>query len=147
MLLVNIYMPDIPSCSLKITLRGTWVAQLVKCLTSAQVRGFKSRVGLCADSSEPGACFRFCVSPSLCPSPAHALSLCLSLSQKINKHQKYFLITFNRSLQRGVMGLWNQELYHWSKNEVVHRTSQSFDSAIFLRRCDAKPLIIVTSDL
>ena len=29
------------------------------------VREFKPRVGLCADSSEPGACFRFCVSPSL----------------------------------------------------------------------------------
>ena len=26
-------------------------------------------VRLCADSSEPGACFRFCVSFSLCPSP------------------------------------------------------------------------------
>ena len=28
-----------------------------------------------ADSSEPGACFRFCISLSLCPSPVHALSL------------------------------------------------------------------------
>ena len=34
-------------------------------------------MGLCADSSEPGACFRFCVSLSLCPSPAHALYLSL----------------------------------------------------------------------
>ena len=41
---------------------------------------FEPRVGLCADSSEPGACFRFCVSLSLCPSPAHAVSV--SLSQK-----------------------------------------------------------------
>ena len=43
---------------------------------------FKPRVGLCADGSDPGACFRFClplsalprsrsVSVSLCPSPAH----------------------------------------------------------------------------
>ena len=46
------------------------------------VREFKPRVGLHADSSEPGACFRFCVSLSLCPSPAHALSLSVS---KINK--------------------------------------------------------------
>ena len=38
-------------------------------------------VGLCADSSEPGACFGFCVSLSLCPSPP-LLVLCLSLSQK-----------------------------------------------------------------
>ena len=35
---------------------------------------FEPRVRLCADSSEPGAYFRFCVSLSL-PSPAHALSL------------------------------------------------------------------------
>ena len=33
------------------------------------------RVPLCADSSEPGACFSSCVSLSLCPSPAHTLSL------------------------------------------------------------------------
>ena len=32
-------------------------------------------VGVRADSSEPGACFQFCVSVSLCPSPTHALSL------------------------------------------------------------------------
>ena len=41
---------------------------------------FQPRIGLCADSSEPGARFGFCVSLSLCPSPTHALSL--SLSQK-----------------------------------------------------------------
>ena len=34
------------------------------------VRGFKPRIGLCADSSEPGACFCF------------SLSLSLSLSEK-----------------------------------------------------------------
>ena len=48
------------------------------------VSEFKPRVGLCADSSEPGTCFGFCVPLSLCPSPAHVLSLSLSLS-KINK--------------------------------------------------------------
>ena len=42
------------------------------------VCGFKPRVRLCADSSEPGAHFGFCVSLSLCPTPAHALSLSLS---------------------------------------------------------------------
>ena len=41
------------------------------------VCGFEPRVGLCADSSEPGACFGFCVSLSLCSSPTHALSLSL----------------------------------------------------------------------
>ena len=45
------------------------------------VHGFEPLTGLWADSSEPGACFRFCVSLSFCPSPTHALSLCLS---KIN---------------------------------------------------------------
>ena len=40
---------------------------------------FEPRIGLWADGSEPGACFRFCVSLSLCPSP---FMLCLSLSQK-----------------------------------------------------------------
>ena len=45
------------------------------------VCGFKPLVRLCADSSEPGACFGFCVSLSLYPSPTHVLSLSLS---KIN---------------------------------------------------------------
>ena len=54
--------------------RGAWVALSVKRLTSAQVmisltlREFEPRVGLCADSSEPGAPFGFCVSLSL-PTP------------------------------------------------------------------------------
>ena len=46
------------------------------------VREFEPRVGLWADGSEPEACFRFCVSLSLCPSPVHALSLSVP---KINK--------------------------------------------------------------
>ena len=55
--------------------------QSVKRPTSAQVvislavREFEPGIGLCADSSEPGTCFGFCVSPSLCPSPALSLSL------------------------------------------------------------------------
>ena len=46
------------------------------------VREFEPQVGLWADGSEPGACFRFCVSLSLCPSPIHALALSVP---KINK--------------------------------------------------------------
>ena len=42
-------------------LRGTWVAQSVKRLTSAQVmtsvHEFEPRIGLCVDSSEAGTCF------------------------------------------------------------------------------------------
>ena len=66
--------------------RGAWVAQSVVSEFSSghdlAVHKFKPRVGLCADGSEPGACFGFCVSLSLCPSPVHALSLSVS---KINK--------------------------------------------------------------
>ena len=51
---------------------GAWVAQLVKRLTSAQVM---ISAGLCADSSQPGTFFEFCVSLSLCP--ARGLSLTL----------------------------------------------------------------------
>ena len=50
--------------------------QLVKRLTldlssghDLTVGEFEPFLGLCADSSEPGACLGFCVSLSLCPSP------------------------------------------------------------------------------
>ena len=59
----------------RILSQGSWVAQLVKHLASAH--GFKPFVGLCADSSEPGACLR--LSPNL-PAPpplAHAHSVSL----------------------------------------------------------------------
>ena len=63
---------------------GAWVAQSVKHLTLALVmisRFVSSNplIGLCADRSEPGVCFRFCV--SLSPS-AGLHSVSLSLSQK-----------------------------------------------------------------
>ena len=41
------------------------------------VRGFKPLVGLSADSSEPGACFRFCVSLSLTLPRSCCVSFCL----------------------------------------------------------------------
>ena len=50
------------------------------------VLGFKPQVGLCADSSETGACFGFSVSLSLCPSPS--CSLCLSLKSKFKKKEE-----------------------------------------------------------
>ena len=55
------------------------------------VREFEPRVGLCADSSEPGACFGFCVSLSLWPSPIHALSLSqkwINVKKKLKKKRK-----------------------------------------------------------
>ena len=60
-----------------ITTWGAWVAQSFQRHDSGHdltAHGFEPRVGLCADNSEPGACFGFCVSLSLCPSPAHTLS-------------------------------------------------------------------------
>ena len=59
-------------------MKDAWVAQLVKCPTSAQIiihgSWVPARVGPYADSSEPGACFAFRISltaPTL-------LGLCLS---------------------------------------------------------------------
>ena len=54
------------------------------------VRGFEPRVGLCADSLQPRACFGFCVSlsPSLSdPPPVHALSLSLG-NKRLKKKLK-----------------------------------------------------------
>ena len=77
-----------PVGNLKDTLRGAWVAQLVKCPTLASghdlaVREFEPHVGLCADSSEPAACFGFCVWLSL-PLPC----LCSVSVPEINKLKK-----------------------------------------------------------
>ena len=71
------------------------------------VCGFKPCVGLCADSSETGACFRLCLHLSLCSSPAHALSFCLS---KINVKKKTQSENINNDIQckkRRVMKLRN----------------------------------------
>ena len=60
---------------------GAWVAQSVERSVDfgsgldLTAGGFEPGVGLCADSSGPGACFGFCVSLSLCPSPTRALCL------------------------------------------------------------------------
>ena len=70
-------------------LGAAWVAQSAELPTGSGhdlvVPEFQPHLGLCAHSSEPGACFTFCVSFSLCPSPLHALSLFVS---KINKPLK-----------------------------------------------------------
>ena len=75
-------------CNLKMSNSGAaWVAQSVKRPTRSgqdlTVHEFEPRVGLCADSSEPGACFRFCVSLSL--------SLLLSLSLPLPRSCSVFL--------------------------------------------------------
>ena len=68
---------------------GTGGPQSVKHLTSAQVmiswfHEFEPHVGLCADISEPGTCFRFCLPLSL-PLLLSLFPLSLSLL-KLNKH-------------------------------------------------------------
>ena len=100
--------------------RGAWVAQSVGRLTLAQVMisqlsGFEPCVGLCADISEPGACFRFCVSLSLStlclPSLPPSLTFCLSLS-KINKmlNKKIFLMEQNRKPRNAATTIWSTNL-------------------------------------
>ena len=76
--------------------RGAWVTQSVEHPAFGFSSGhdltvceFEPRIGLCADSSEPGARFGFCVPLSLCPSPAlsraRARALSVSLSLKMSK--------------------------------------------------------------
>ena len=67
-----------------------WLSRLNVQLCSGHdltVHGFEPCFCLCADSSEPGACFAFCVSLSLCPSLAHTFSLSL---KKINIKKRFF---------------------------------------------------------
>ena len=76
---------------------GTWVAQFVERPTlnfssghDLTVGEFEPCVRLCADSSDPGASFGFCVSLSLsappplmlCPSVSVSVSVSLSLKNK-----------------------------------------------------------------
>ena len=68
---------------------GPWGAQSVKRSTSvpvmiSQLVSSSPDVGLCADSPEPGACFRFCVSLSLSASPP-ACSLSLSKIRSLGR--------------------------------------------------------------
>ena len=59
------------SCSKYTTLRAAgWLSQLRSDLGSGRdlaVHGFEPRVGLCVDTWEPGAYFRFCVPLSAAP--------------------------------------------------------------------------------
>ena len=76
------------SLSLSKLCRGTWVALSVESPISAQVMisqflgSSPAHIRLCADGSEPGACFEFCLPLSLPLPQLHALSLSLCL----NKH-------------------------------------------------------------
>ena len=45
---------------------GGWTPNCLR--SGSRSPWFELRIGLCADSSQPGTCFEFCVSLSLCPS-------------------------------------------------------------------------------
>ena len=68
---------------------GSWVVQMVGHTTSAQVMfswlvsSSPASVSVpTAQRLEPGDCFRFCISVSLCPFPSGAVCLSISVSQK-----------------------------------------------------------------
>ena len=68
-----------------VTIRGapgwlSWLSIRLGLSHDLAVPEFEPQGKLCANSSEPGACFGFCISLSLCSSPTCSLSL--SLSQK-----------------------------------------------------------------
>ena len=50
-----------------------WLSIRLQLRSDLTLREFKPHIRLCADSLGPGACFRFCVSLSLCPSPTPTL--------------------------------------------------------------------------
>ena len=70
------------------------MTQLVKHQIPTQVMNSRltslSPTLLCADSSEPGACLRFSVSLSLCPSPTSTLSV--SKISNIFKKESYYMM-------------------------------------------------------
>ena len=95
------------------------------------VRGFEPRIGLCADSS---ACFGFCVSLSLCPSPILSLSLSLSLSKnkakqtknkQTQKHNREINVKKTPKVICGVLIVWGVSTLnpHVVQGLTVHKIS------------------------
>ena len=60
------------------------------------VREFEPQDVVCADNSEPGVCFRFCVSLSLHLSRSHSVSLTLSKKEKKIKIKIKFICFFTK---------------------------------------------------
>ena len=84
---------------------------------------------LTAQSLEPGACFRFCVSLSACPSPSHALSL-----SKINK--KIDCPSFTKNIL--IWGSWvAQSVERPTSTQVM--ISQSVSSSLRLSAVSSEP--------
>ncbi|VFV24587.1 fh1 fh2 domain-containing protein 3 [Lynx pardinus] len=93
---------------------------------------FKPRVGLCADRREPGACFGFCAS-SLCPSPARALSLHLSVSKiklddctlQLSHNGAYLDLESTLAEQRDELEGFQDDAGRGKKHSIVLRTQLS----------------------
>ena len=74
------------------------------------VREFEPRVRLCADSSEPGACFRFWVSLSLSAPPPPILPLSVSQKKNTLTLKKYLRIILFTNSQ-----IWKYKALPYSK--------------------------------
>ena len=94
-----------------------WLIQLsirlrLRSWSHGSVHEFQPHIRLCTDSSEPGACFGFCVSLSLSVLPP--VALCLSLSKN-----KYTLKCF---LKRKKEKKWKNFKYFISKKvRLLHK--------------------------
>ena len=74
--------------------------------------GFKPCIGLCVDSSEPGACFRLCISLSTLPR-SRSLSFKNKLKKKTNQREVGDALP-----SKSEMGNWHSiasAIFHWSK--------------------------------
>ena len=98
-----------------------------------------------ADSSEPGACFRFCVFLSLCSSPTRALSLSLSLSlSKINTKKNFFKVSVHGPGQYGAqaMILWFLSSGPTSDSADSSEPGACFRFCVSLSLCAPPPLVL-----
>ena len=91
-----------------------WLSQLSNFSSghNLTVLGFETHIGLCADSSEPGICFRFCVCLSLCPYPACARVGTRSLSKR--KKKKKELSRFRREEEMGRKAIIDFHVTHYA---------------------------------
>ena len=105
---------------------GAWVAQSVKQPTPTQVmilRFVGSRPALgCADRSEPGACFGFCVHLSLSPFPAHTVFFSLKNKQTLNKFKNILCLPVFLPLPRS---------YSLSKINIKNYIKYRFDHVLW----------------
>ena len=83
----------------------SWLSIWLWLRSWSQGSWFKSCIGPCADRSESGTCFGFCVSLSLPLPHSHSVSLCLS---KINKSLKKFFLNNNKTPGKKKVWPWGR---------------------------------------